>query len=417
MNTLTHIQSALEDLPPEFGLMIKEDYGWRRAVELSEEQKKCTHNWEHNKAITGAFTKCTFCAMATNCKMRIHCIICKITACPMCASFYLSITLEESRKELLLHDKGKRIVDDEAEGEAEAGVKILNETLKEHAEKPKRKILNKLFNIIISFEVPEVPEFKIRAIIDTGATSCYISIDDVQEEAREALTYSVVFNGVNSVTQSRTCDISPTNGRILRILGLVGKLEGSSTTLLKTPRDFDGWIEICCREKVSLTFLSLSLHYCGVWRLDLGGEMYGRALPKPRGRNNDDDDNKNKFQYRLQQDTLRENARKPMSERYKDNDGREIPGIKRHFIGISFEVFMATFAEETLVFLFVFAPSVSYLSPRFPVGLLGSLLGGFGYPAGWLFLYPLFGILCCLLGSTPWLFGSLLFRAFELLFP
>ncbi|KAL0915517.1 hypothetical protein M5K25_015943 [Dendrobium thyrsiflorum] len=27
-------------------------------------------------------------------------------------------------------------------------------------------------------------------------------------------------------------------------LGLVGKLEGSSITLLKTPKDFDGWIEI-----------------------------------------------------------------------------------------------------------------------------------------------------------------------------
>ncbi|KAL0910682.1 hypothetical protein M5K25_018759 [Dendrobium thyrsiflorum] len=49
--------------------------------------------------------------------------------------------------------------------------------------------------------------------------------------------------------------------------------------------------------------------------------------------------------------------------------------IKRHFIGISFEVFMATFAEETLVFLvcvcpfgFLSIPSVSCWPPRFLVG-------------------------------------------------
>ncbi|PKU82402.1 hypothetical protein MA16_Dca005407 [Dendrobium catenatum] len=112
----------------------------------------------------------------------------------------LSEQLEQSRQELQVHDASRSLGDEEADVHE---AKIMTEIAKESAEKPSKKVLNRLYNIIIHFEIPDVPGFNIRAIVDTGATSCCANTNDIPEAAREQLNYETTFSGVNSVNQSR----------------------------------------------------------------------------------------------------------------------------------------------------------------------------------------------------------------------
>nr|GEW80664.1 pre-mRNA-splicing factor ATP-dependent RNA helicase DEAH7 [Tanacetum cinerariifolium] len=85
-----------------------------------------------------------------------------------------------------------------------AGVVLETEVIKNAAEdqgetKPKvRKVVNQLYNVTVEFDIPNCPFFKIKAIIDTGASSCFINKEVVPEEALELLMYSINVNGLNS---------------------------------------------------------------------------------------------------------------------------------------------------------------------------------------------------------------------------
>ncbi|GKA11394.1 Orf y [Tanacetum coccineum] len=61
-----------------------------------------------------------------------------------------------------------------------------------------KKVVNHLYNVTVEFDIPNCPVFKTKAIIDTGASSCFINKEVVPKEALELLTYSINVNGVNS---------------------------------------------------------------------------------------------------------------------------------------------------------------------------------------------------------------------------
>ncbi|KAL0923760.1 hypothetical protein M5K25_007832 [Dendrobium thyrsiflorum] len=80
---------------------------------------------------------------------------------------------------------------------------------------------------------------------------------------------------------------------------------------------------------------------------------------------------------------------------------------KEALLGISFEVFMATFAEWSLAYFVV-------LASRFPVWrLLGSLSYGLWDSCWVTVLVPSVGVLCCLLGLVSWLLGFPFFLLFR----
>ncbi|WOK97666.1 polyprotein [Canna indica] len=61
-----------------------------------------------------------------------------------------------------------------------------------------KRILNRLYNMVIIMEIPQVKSFKVQAILDTGATVCCIDQDSIPEEALEPSAYPILINGVNS---------------------------------------------------------------------------------------------------------------------------------------------------------------------------------------------------------------------------
>ncbi|GJU37153.1 Orf y [Tanacetum coccineum] len=76
---------------------------------------------------------------------------------------------------------------------------IRNSAEDQEATKPRvRKVVNHLYNVTVEFDIPNCPFFKTKAIIDTGASSCFINKEVVPIEALELLTYSINVNGLNS---------------------------------------------------------------------------------------------------------------------------------------------------------------------------------------------------------------------------
>ena len=55
-----------------------------------------------------------------------------------------------------------------------------------------------MYNLVVLFEIPNLKPFEIRAILDTGATSCSICQTAVPTEALEDSPYPVHITGVNS---------------------------------------------------------------------------------------------------------------------------------------------------------------------------------------------------------------------------
>ncbi|KAJ1687729.1 hypothetical protein LUZ63_019119 [Rhynchospora breviuscula] len=75
-----------------------------------------------------------------------------------------------------------------------------NEYISTQVSDPKkgRRVLNRLYNIELTMEIPGVEKFKIQAILDTGATVCCIDQNAVPREALEPSAYPIQINGVNS---------------------------------------------------------------------------------------------------------------------------------------------------------------------------------------------------------------------------
>ncbi|GJX20682.1 Orf y [Tanacetum coccineum] len=81
---------------------------------------------------------------------------------------------------------------------------IRNTSTDEKPSQPKvRKVVNQLYNVTVEFDIPDCPFFKTKAIIDTGASSCFINKEVVPEEAMELLTYPINVNGLNSQQPAR----------------------------------------------------------------------------------------------------------------------------------------------------------------------------------------------------------------------
>lgn len=55
-----------------------------------------------------------------------------------------------------------------------------------------------LYNMIVEFEIPNVPRFKVRATLDMGATTCCIDEASTPNEALEQNSFVVHFSGINS---------------------------------------------------------------------------------------------------------------------------------------------------------------------------------------------------------------------------
>ncbi|KAJ4714061.1 ORFIII-like polyprotein [Melia azedarach] len=64
-------------------------------------------------------------------------------------------------------------------------------------EKPVREN-NNLYNMTVEVDIPGVPKFSLRAILDTGATVCCVDSKALPKEAIEDNTFEVHFRGINS---------------------------------------------------------------------------------------------------------------------------------------------------------------------------------------------------------------------------
>ncbi|KAG6519393.1 hypothetical protein ZIOFF_022886 [Zingiber officinale] len=63
---------------------------------------------------------------------------------------------------------------------------------------PTKSLLNRLYNMEIIFHIPGIPDTKVQAILDTGATKCCICKDALPEGAFEEKNYKVIFGRRNN---------------------------------------------------------------------------------------------------------------------------------------------------------------------------------------------------------------------------
>nr|AZZ86116.1 polyprotein [Cacao red vein-banding virus] len=235
---------------------------WTAMVKVSSQQYNCLHQWEHNQEITQvAYLNCYFCKQPTHIRSRIHCSACTLTACFMCAPIYCNTTvqptpkpaipynpntllqqqqgyiqwleaenkrlvetvelykqeiaelklekeLEQSRRELEAktpnkpHGKGIQIKEDDEQSaylEEDTIVRIIGHGAEEQQVTKPVKKGNMLYNMDVVLMIPEVGRpIKVKAILDTGATTCCINIASVPAKAIEQNTFMVHFKGINS---------------------------------------------------------------------------------------------------------------------------------------------------------------------------------------------------------------------------
>nr|QJC63475.1 polyprotein [Cacao swollen shoot virus] len=234
---------------------------WTAMIRVTQQQYHCQHQWDHNGVIAQKeYTRCLFCKQQTINTSRIHCFLCKITSCSLCAPIYCNITvqtlpkspapfrtntlisqqaayilwLEEENRRLQkiideqlteeltadrikleakdkARDKGKSVVIEEDESadesdksadESKEHSAYLEEAFICHSTNENKKIVsrgNMLYNLDVILTIPDVPApISVKAILDTGATTCCIDINSVPKEAIEQNTFLVQFKGINS---------------------------------------------------------------------------------------------------------------------------------------------------------------------------------------------------------------------------
>ncbi|GMN75658.1 hypothetical protein TIFTF001_056865, partial [Ficus carica] len=191
-------------------------------------------------------------------RARIHCLNCKATACNLCGPYYFKtevpvapppptpmnprklileqqnhiqwceVEIERLQKEVeyykTLYQNALRTtgITEELKGDYEELVKednrrkerskgiviqepeqanfLWNEQVNKVAaeEKPRKLVKNMLYNFEVEMDIPGVRRFVVRAILDTGATTCCVDQNSIPQEALEENTYLVRFSGVNS---------------------------------------------------------------------------------------------------------------------------------------------------------------------------------------------------------------------------
>ncbi|KAI3773704.1 hypothetical protein L1987_48234 [Smallanthus sonchifolius] len=250
--TMLNIGSMIEDSPfEENAFIIQEEYcfmfhpdstedihkrvqeagSWRPYIDVPETSKNCVHEWQENE--TTPYTFCHYCGIATSEISRLHCTKCKLTACALCALHHLKKKVEVKRKDpdvtgtQALQQENEKIKGKQKERSLEEAFPRFEETLPSRFEEifpPKqqinalikdevhtakktdegkqtkvRKIINnQLYNVEVEFDIPNIKLFKVKAIIDTGATSCCINKSAVPVSSLEAMERTIYFNGLNS---------------------------------------------------------------------------------------------------------------------------------------------------------------------------------------------------------------------------
>ena len=100
--------------------------------------------------------------------------------------------------------KGKGIVIKEQVDGAETSDEDFEESVKPAvttAPKESKRIINRLYNIIVTMEISGLKPFDVKAILDTGATTCCVNKNAIPSEALEPSLYPVFVNGINSRTE------------------------------------------------------------------------------------------------------------------------------------------------------------------------------------------------------------------------
>ncbi|KAJ4775064.1 polyprotein [Rhynchospora pubera] len=254
------LMAGINEVPYETAMMItSEEISWRVVTSVPQEIQNCAHQWEDNSPVAQEFMRCLFCKEQTNPRMRAHCSICHLTVCPMCSRFNLGrrLTIQRSNlqydnKDTLINEligytnfllaenqrlkerieelemgkdldemrdptKGKtpeKQILEEVDSDDEAienhiqkrngvVIKMLtdrDEYISTQVPDPRKgkRVLNRLYNIELTMEIPGVEKFKIQAILDTGATVCCVDQNAVPKEALEPSAYPIQINEVNS---------------------------------------------------------------------------------------------------------------------------------------------------------------------------------------------------------------------------
>nr|UNA88853.1 polyprotein [Jujube mosaic-associated virus] len=249
-STEQQCQAATLEFPGIEGLfMLGAPEGSRVQIKVSDEILNCVHQWQMNEDVDVLYIRCLFCKYNTKKRMRIHCTQCKVTACPMCSDYYLQVHITPGPpvqkefdekpvlRELLQYVTWLQIENDRLKAELRAAterrpredvgdVEIDAELLKDledleihdkgkesiqylgeyvvcrastdQKEYHPKRMINRLFNMKVTFHIPTMDPFTVSAILDTGATACCIDKGSVPEDALEENSYTVYFNGVNS---------------------------------------------------------------------------------------------------------------------------------------------------------------------------------------------------------------------------
>ena len=261
VGTEVYVRTAVEELPWETSMMLTiEDYGWRNKVNLSAEQETCTHELEEEVQTQGSCSFCKIPTnkdyrIGCNKCGLLACPLCapfylgkpinlkkRIQPKPytnkdnlikelMNYIEYLENENERLRKllsdetqeklgdelaqdleKLTIHDKGKKkLIEETDEEEADEEITVnanvvfldysaykVEETKAESSHHRYRKIDNKLYNMVVTMDIPGIKQFDIRAILDTGASTCCVCQTAVPEDAIESSDTTVQITGVNS---------------------------------------------------------------------------------------------------------------------------------------------------------------------------------------------------------------------------
>nr|GEW09982.1 ORFIII-like polyprotein [Tanacetum cinerariifolium] len=203
--------------PTKIADMVQSAGSWKPDKELPIQSKSCEHDWKENTVTN--YTIYYYCGILTTDMSTLNCPKCQLTTCTLRARNYLGKTVNVKRKQQHKPEEEKDFSSNE--------VRLLKELLKEKTEEEFpplensqiarpfmeaeghysrnttktlkiRKITNNLYNVKVEFEIPSCLMFGTTAIIDTGASACFINKKVIPEEALEPLPQIIFYNGLNS---------------------------------------------------------------------------------------------------------------------------------------------------------------------------------------------------------------------------
>ncbi|QBA88842.1 polyprotein [Aglaonema bacilliform virus] len=244
LNKLHITEHALVFREEDHTYWIGQPDGYRSMVKVTQAQHDCQHDWEFNSPNPSL---CLCCKIETSVNTRMSCKKCTITVCNLCAYHYFQQKVHILRPDTikfnqrpLLREQHEYIIWCEAEIQRlqhelntaqmqadywhnkylDTQAPLLQQTYEELATDPKGKRpmeeethvftqvsspqvssrKNLLYNLIVFLDIPGNERISLRAILDTGATTCCVDINSIPPEAIEENPYVVHFSGINSKT-------------------------------------------------------------------------------------------------------------------------------------------------------------------------------------------------------------------------